>query len=78
MTLKQRAILQTAGILAVIIGSSVAITALLNYLTAGQIINGLAFASIALLIYSMYGVVLGRLEYQDKLKEISKNNPTLR
>ena len=78
MTLKQRAVVQTAGILAVIVGSSVAITALLNYLTAGQIINGLAFASIALLIYSMYGVVLSRLEYQDKLKEITKNNPTLR
>jgi hypothetical protein len=78
MTLKQRAVVQTAGILAVIVGASVALTALLNYLTAGQIINGLAFASIALLIYSMYGVVLSRLEYQDKLKEITKNNPTLK
>jgi hypothetical protein len=70
MTLKQRAILQTAGILAVIVGASLAMTALLNYLTAGQIINGLAFASIALLIYSMYGVVLSRLEYDEKLKEM--------
>jgi hypothetical protein len=78
MTLKQRAVVQTAGILAVIVGASVALTALLNYLTAGQIINGLAFASIALLIYSMYGVVLSRLEYDEKLKEITKNNPTLK
>jgi hypothetical protein len=78
MTLKQRAAVQTAAILAVIIGASVALTALLNYLTAGEIINGLAFASIALLIYSMYGVVLSRLEYTDKLKEITKNNPTLK
>ncbi len=64
--------------MAVIVGASVALTALLNYLTAGQIINGLAFASIALLIYSMYGVVLSRLEYDEKLKEITKNNPTLK
>jgi len=78
MTLKQRAVVQTAAILAVIVGASLGVTALLNYLTAGQIINGLAFASIALLIYSMYGVVLSRLEYQDKLKEITKNNPTLK
>ncbi len=78
MTLKQKAIVQTLGILAVIVGVSVATTALLNYLTAGQIINGLAFASIALLIYSMYGVVLSRLEYNEKLKEIAKNNPTLK
>ncbi len=78
MTLKQRAVVQTAGILAVIVGVSVATTALLNYLTAGQIINGLAFASIALLIYSMYGVVLSRLEYREKLNEIAEKNPTLR
>ncbi len=78
MTLKQRAVVQTAGILAVIVGVSVGATALLNYLTAGQIINGLAAASIALLIYSMYGVVLSRLEYDEKLKEIAKNNPTLK
>lgn len=78
MTLKQRAILHTAGILAVIVAASVGVTALLNYLTAGEIINGLAFASIALLIYSMYGVVLSRLEYREKLNEIAKNNPTLK
>ena len=70
MTLKQKAVIQTAGILAVIVTTSLAVTALLNYLTAGQIINGLAFASIALLIYSMYGVVLSRLEYEDSVKKM--------
>lgn len=70
MTLKQRAFLQTLGILAVIITASVGITLVLNYMTAGQIINGLAFASIALLIYSMYGVILSRLEYQETVKKI--------
>ncbi len=70
MTLKQRAVVQTLGILAVILGASLGVTFVLNYLTAGQIINGLAFASIALLIYSMYGVILSRLEYEAKLKEM--------
>ena len=78
MTLKQRAILHTAGILAVIAAASLGVTALLNYLTAGQIINGLAFASVLLLIYSMYGVVLSRLEYREKLNEIAEKNPTLK
>lgn len=78
MTLKQRAVLQTAGILAVILGGSVGITLILQNLTTEQIINGFAMLSIALLIYSMYGVVLSRLEYDEKLKEITKNNPTLR
>lgn len=70
MTLKQRAVLQTLGILAVILSASLGVTLVLNYLTAGQIINGLAVASIALLIYSMYGVILSRLEYEDKLKDL--------
>lgn len=78
MTLKQRAVLQTAGILAVILGGSVGITLILQQLTAAEIINGLAMLSIALLIYSMYGVVLSRLEYDEKLKDLTKNNPTLR
>jgi uncharacterized membrane protein YfcA len=78
MTLKQRAILHTAGILAAIVGGSVGITLILQNLNAEQITNGFAILSIALLIYSMYGVVLSRLEYDEKLKDITKNNPTLR
>ena len=70
MTLKQRAILQTAAIVSAIIGGSVAMTFILAQFTAGQIINGLAVASILFLIYSMYGVVLSRLEYDEKLKEM--------
>jgi hypothetical protein len=70
MTVKQRAILQTAGILAVIIGSSVSISLILQMLTPDQIITGFAVLSIALLIYSMYGVVLSRLEYQDTVKRL--------
>ena len=70
MTVKQRAILQTAGILAVIVGSSVSITLILQMLTPAQIINGFAVLSIALLIYSMYGVVLSRLQYQETLKKL--------
>jgi hypothetical protein len=70
MTVKQRAILQTAGILAVIIGSSVSISLVLQMLTPDQIITGFAVLSIALLIYSMYGVILSRLEYQDTVKRL--------
>ena len=70
MTLKQKAILQTAGILAAIVSISVATTFLLAQFTTTQIINGLAIASVLFLIYSMYGVVLSRLEYDEKLKEM--------
>ena len=78
MTIKQRAVLQTLGIVAAIITGSVGITLILEQLTRDQILFALSAGSIGLLIYSMYGVVLSRLEYQDKLKEITKTNPTLR
>lgn len=71
MTVKQKALLQTAGIIAIIIGSSVGISLILQMLTPDQIINGFAVLSIALLIYSMYGVVLSRLEYQETLKKLN-------
>jgi uncharacterized membrane protein YfcA len=71
MTVKQKALLQTAGIIAIIIGSSVGISLILQMLTPEQIINGFAVLSIALLIYSMYGVVLSRLEYEETLKKLN-------
>jgi hypothetical protein len=70
MTLKQRAILQTATIIAAITAGSVAISLILAELTSEQIVNGFAILSIALLIYSMYGVVLSRLEYNDTVKRL--------
>jgi hypothetical protein len=70
MTLKQRALLQTAGILGAIIGGSVAMTLILAQFSTAEIVNGLAITSVLFLIYSMYGVVLSRLEYDEKLKEM--------
>ena len=74
MTLKQRAVIQTAGILSAIIAGSIAISAILALLTREQIVNGLAIASILFLIYSMYGVVLSRLEYDEKVTELVDKN----
>jgi hypothetical protein len=74
MTLKQRAILQTAGIVTAITVGSVGITLVLQMLTAEQIVNGFAILSIAALIYSMYGVVLSRLEYDETVKRLVDMN----
>jgi hypothetical protein len=70
MTVKQRAILQTAGILVVILASSIGATLILEQMTRDQIMFALGAGSIALLIYSMYGVVLSRLEYEDTVKKL--------
>jgi hypothetical protein len=70
MTLKQRAIIQTAAIIAVIVTTSVGLTLILEQLTREQILFALSAGSIALLIYSMYGVVLSRLEYNDAVNKL--------
>lgn len=70
MTVKQRAILQTAGIVAGILVSSIGVTLILEQLTREQILFTMGAGSIALLIYSMYGVVLSRLEYAETLKKM--------
>ena len=75
MTLKQRAIIQTAAILAVIVTTSVGMTLILEQLTREQILFALSAGSIALLIYSMYGVVLSRLEYNDTVDRLVDKQP---
>jgi hypothetical protein len=70
MTIKQKAILQTLAIVASILVSSVGVTLILEQLTREQIVFALGAGSIALLIYSMYGVVLSRLEYAETVKKL--------
>jgi hypothetical protein len=74
MTLKQRAIIQTAGIVAAILVSSIGVTLILEQLTRDQILMTLGVGSIALLVYSMYGVVLSRLEYDETVKRLVDKN----
>jgi uncharacterized membrane protein len=70
MTLKQRAVLQTAGIVAAILTGSVTVTLILEQLTAQEITTGFALLSIGALVYAMYGVVLSRLEYDETVKKL--------
>jgi NADH:ubiquinone oxidoreductase subunit F (NADH-binding) len=70
MTVKQRAAVQTLAVLAAIIAGSVTMNLILMQFTAAEIVNGLAIASVAFLIYSMYGVILSRLEYQETAKQL--------
>ena len=70
MNIKQKAALQTVGILTVIVGASLAVTLILENFTAQQIATGFGILSILCLIYAMYGVVLSRLEYEATLKKL--------
>jgi hypothetical protein len=72
MNIKIKALLQTAGILAVICSVSVGLQLLLAGLTADEISKILSVGSITLVIYCMYLVVLSRLEYNQKVDDIAK------
>ena len=72
MNIKIKAVLQTAGILAVIVSVSIGLQLLLAGLTADEISKILSVGSITFLVYAMYLVVLSRLEYTQKVDEIAK------
>jgi hypothetical protein len=72
MNLKLKAALQTAGVLAVICTVSVVVQLLLTGLTADEISKILSVGSITLLVYCMYQLVLSRLEYEQKVDEITQ------
>ena len=72
MNLKLKAALQTAGVLAVICTVSVGVQLLFAGLTADEISKILSVGSITLLVYCMYQLVLSRLEYTQKVDEITQ------
>ena len=72
MNIKIKAALQTAGILAVITSISIGVQLLVAVLTAQELSTVLAVISITFLIFGMYQMVLGRLEYNQKVDEITK------
>ena len=72
MNLKLKAALQTAGVLVVTSTIAVGMQLLFTTLTAKELTNLLAIGSITFLIYCMYQVVLSRLEYEQKVDEITQ------
>ena len=72
MNLKLKAALQTVGILAVTSTMVIGVQLLVTTLTAKELTILLAVGSITFLVYCMYQVVLSRLEYEQKVDEISQ------
>jgi hypothetical protein len=71
MTLKQKAIYQTIAITLSIVGGSLLVNLLLFYTPLIVVQYALSTILIGFMVYGVYGVVLSRLEYNEKLKEIS-------
>ena len=71
MNIKLKAALQTVGILAVITSISIGVQLLVAVLTAQELSTLLAVISITFLIFGMYQMVLGRLEYNQKVDALT-------
>jgi hypothetical protein len=72
MSLKQKALLQTLGMFALVIVVSVVTTFILANVSAATIANVFGAGSIAFLAYIFYNITLSRLEYNEKLKDLNK------
>ena len=72
MNLKQKAALHTAGLFATVIGASVVVSYVASLLTVAQVQYGLGVLCICGLVFTVYQVVLSRLEYKESFNESLK------
>ena len=75
MTIKQKAISQTIAIILGIVGGSLLLNVVLFYTPTIVLQYTFGITLIGFLVYGIYGVVLSRLEYTEKLEQI--NSKTL-
>ena len=71
MTLKQNALLQTTGLIAGIITISLCTNLIITYFSVDILVYAGSATIMGLLIYTIYSVVLSRLEYAESLKKLS-------
>jgi hypothetical protein len=71
LSLKQKAMLITAGIIALVIAGSFAIAFIVANVPAQIIGNAIGGGLVAWFIYLFYAITLNRLEYEQKIKEIN-------
>lgn len=74
MTLKQKALLQTLSIFVGIVVGSLLLNVILQYASTQLIQYVFGAMLIGFLVYGVYGVVLSRLEHDQKLDEIKSKN----
>ena len=72
MSLKLKAALHTAGLFATMIGASVVVSYVASILTVAQVQYGIGVLCICGLVFTVYQVVLSRLEYKESFNESLK------
>ena len=74
MTLKQKALLQTVGIVVGVTFGSIVLTYLISIISRDTLVYIAGTTLFGFLFYSMYGLVLSRLESTETLDKLSSKN----
>ena len=72
LTLKQKALAQTVAMIGGAILIASALSFILNNVDTQTILNAVAYAGLAWVVYIFYSITLARLEYKESLKELKK------
>ena len=73
MSLKLKALLILAGVLSITFGGIFLLEYIAMHVSVETIKTAISVFIMGLLLYVTYGLILARLEYEQKLDEISKN-----
>jgi hypothetical protein len=68
MNLKVKAGLATVGIVAVSVGASAVLKSVSEYITPDRLLTGVMVTSCGILLYTMYSIILSKLEIDEKYK----------
>jgi mannitol-specific phosphotransferase system IIBC component len=72
MNLKHKAVLHTAGLVATMVGASILVSYVASLMTVAQVVFLLCGLCIAAMIYTIYSLILARLEYHKTLDDMAK------
>jgi len=72
LSLKQKALLITIGVIFGVVFGSMAVTFILANVSYQTVVNALGVGFVAFFIWMFYSITLSQLEYQEKLKELKK------
>ena len=74
MNLKLKAALYTAGLITAMVATSVVVSYIASLMTAAQGMYLLGVLCISGMVYSMYGIMLARMEYNQSLKRMAEKS----
>jgi len=72
LSLKQKALAHTVGMFTLAIVVSIAVTFIIANVSSAVLMNALGIGLFAFFAYMFYGITLSRLEYNEKLKEMTE------